>query len=92
MPKKKQHHVDSKNEKEQTEKEQSDNIEDLTMKEHTQRTIAHMEMLSKTAAVGASEGMKLALNVLGMLIAFVGLIALIRWGLSLIPSGNDPLT
>ena len=36
--------------------------------------------------------MKLALNVLGMLIAFVGLIALFNWGLSLVPIGEEPLT
>jgi CNT family concentrative nucleoside transporter len=40
----------------------------------------------EAAAMGASDGMKLALNVLGMLIAFVGLIAMVNfflgWGSS----------
>ena len=46
----------------------------------------------EAAAVGASEGMKLAFNVLAMLLAFVGLIAMCNWGLSLIPIGDEPLT
>ena len=46
----------------------------------------------EAAAVGASEGMKLAFNVLAMLLAFVGLIAMCNWGLSLLPLGSEPLT
>ena len=41
--------------------------------------------------MGASEGMKLALNVLGMLIAFVGLIAMGNL-IGLIPVGDESLT
>ena len=41
---------------------------------------------------GASEGMKLALNIAAMLIAFLSIIALINWLLSLIPIGDTVLT
>ncbi len=41
---------------------------------------------------GASEGMKLALNIAAMLIAFLSIIALVNWGLSLIPIGENVLT
>ena len=41
---------------------------------------------------GASEGMKLALNIAAMLIAFLSVIALLNWLLSLIPFGNTILT
>ena len=37
-------------------------------------------------------GMKLALNVLAMLVAFVGLIALFNWGLGLVVIGGNPLS
>jgi concentrative nucleoside transporter, CNT family len=46
----------------------------------------------EAAARGATEGVRLVLNVGGMLIAFVGLIAMADWGLALIPFGSDPLT
>ncbi len=41
----------------------------------------------EAAAQGAKEGMTLALNVAAMLIAFVGLIALVDWSLTLVPIG-----
>lgn len=41
---------------------------------------------------GASEGMKLALNIAAMLVAFLSVIALLNWLLSLIPIGNTVLT
>ena len=41
---------------------------------------------------GASEGMKLALNIAAMLIAFLSVIALLNWLLSLIPFGSTVLT
>ncbi len=41
----------------------------------------------EAAARGAKEGMTLALNVAAMLIAFVGLIALVDWSLTLVPVG-----
>lgn len=46
----------------------------------------------EAAAMGASEGIKLALNVLAMLIAFVGLIAMINFFVGWISIGGDPLT
>jgi CNT family concentrative nucleoside transporter len=39
----------------------------------------------EAAALGATDGVKLALNVAGMLIAFVGLVAMVNWGFSLVP-------
>ena len=44
------------------------------------------------AASGASEGLKLALNVGAMLIAFIALVALINVGLELLTVGGEPLT
>ena len=41
---------------------------------------------------GASEGMKLALNIAAMLVAFLSVIALLNWLLSLIPFGSTVLT
>ena len=41
---------------------------------------------------GATEGMKLAINIAAMLIAFLSVIALLNWLLSLIPFGNTILT
>ena len=41
----------------------------------------------EAAARGASEGMALAVNVAAMLIAFIGLLAMVDWGLSLLPGG-----
>ncbi len=46
----------------------------------------------EAAAMGASEGMKLVLNVLAMLIAFVGLIAMINFFVAWISVGGEPLT
>jgi CNT family concentrative nucleoside transporter len=46
----------------------------------------------EAAARGASEGVKLAINVAAMLIAFVGLIAMCDWILSFIPFGAEPLS
>ncbi len=44
------------------------------------------------AAAATSEGLKLFLNVLAMLIAFVAIVALINYGFSLIPTGGEPLS
>lgn len=44
------------------------------------------------AARGASEGMSLAINVAAMLIAFVALMAMVDWGLSIVPVGGEPLS
>lgn len=44
------------------------------------------------AASGASDGLKLALNVGAMLIAFVALVALVNVVLGVIPVGDEPLT
>ena len=49
--------------------------------------------LMEAAARGASEGMSLAINVAAMLIAFVGLMAMVDWTLGLLPvsvCGNSP--
>ncbi|MCB9758630.1 MAG: NupC/NupG family nucleoside CNT transporter [Alphaproteobacteria bacterium] len=43
------------------------------------------ENVMEAAARGATEGMKLAINVAAMLIAFVGLVAMIDWVLTLAP-------
>ncbi len=49
--------------------------------------------LLEAAANGAAEGTRLALNVAGMLIAFVALIAMVDFGLALIPiPGDVPLS
>jgi CNT family concentrative nucleoside transporter len=46
----------------------------------------------EAAANGAATGVKLASNVAAMLIAFVGLIAMVDFGLGLIPVAGDPLS
>lgn len=46
----------------------------------------------EAAAEGASEGMKLLLNVAAMLIAFVALVAMLDYGLSWIHLGGTPLS
>jgi len=46
----------------------------------------------EAAAQGAAEGVKLAINVAGMLIAFVGCVAMADWALGLIPIGDEPLS
>ncbi len=46
----------------------------------------------QAAARGAEEGMRLAINVAAMLIAFVGIIAMFDWGLAFIPFGGEPLS
>ncbi|MCB9777483.1 MAG: NupC/NupG family nucleoside CNT transporter [Alphaproteobacteria bacterium] len=48
----------------------------------------------EAAATGATDGMKLAINVAAMLIAFVGLVAMVDWGLSLLPLtyGGAPIS
>ncbi len=46
----------------------------------------------EAAADGATEGMKLFLNVVAMLLAFVALVALADYMLSLIPAGGTPLS
>jgi CNT family concentrative nucleoside transporter len=48
--------------------------------------------LLDAAANGASDGLKLALNVGAMLIAFIALVALINVLLGFIPMGGEPLT
>ncbi|HYE98339.1 MAG TPA: NupC/NupG family nucleoside CNT transporter [Planctomycetota bacterium] len=49
------------------------------------------------ACVGAAEGLKLALTVVAMIVAFVSLIAMLNWGLGalhrlVVPSTTDPVT
>lgn len=44
------------------------------------------------AARGASEGMALVINVAAMLIAFVALMAMVDWGLALVPFPGEPLS
>ncbi|MEZ6014875.1 MAG: nucleoside transporter C-terminal domain-containing protein [Planctomycetota bacterium] len=44
------------------------------------------------AAAGTSDGLKLYLNVIAMLVAFVALVALINWMLSALMIGDAPLT
>ena len=46
----------------------------------------------EAAAMGASEGMKLVLNVLAMLIAFVGLIAMVNFFVGWVSIGGEVLT
>ena len=46
----------------------------------------------EAAASGATEGVKLVINVLAMLIAFIGLIAMLNWGIGLIVVSGEPLT
>ena len=43
------------------------------------------ENVMEAAATGATDGMKLAINVAAMLIAFVGLVAMADWGMGLLP-------
>jgi CNT family concentrative nucleoside transporter len=51
------------------------------------------ENLLEAAANGATDGTRLALNVAGMLIAFVGLVAMVNFGLGLVPfPGEEPLS
>lgn len=52
---------------------------------------AHGNVL-EAAADGATEGMKLFLNVIAMLLAFVGLVAMCDYALSAIPVGGAPLS
>lgn len=45
------------------------------------------------ACRGASEGVRLALNIAGMLIAFIAIVSLLNWLMSFLPTaGNEPLT
>lgn len=46
----------------------------------------------EAAADGATEGMKLFLNIIAMLIAFVALVAMLNYGLKWIPLGGAPLS
>lgn len=49
--------------------------------------------LLDAACRGASEGVRLALNIAGMLIAFIAIVSLFNWLMSLFPAiGNKPLT
>ncbi|HJN76770.1 MAG TPA: nucleoside transporter C-terminal domain-containing protein [Myxococcota bacterium] len=66
---------------------------------HVPRTMGSVPMLPRTqgnvleaCANGAADGMKLALNVAAMLIAFVGMVAMVDWVLSWIIVGGDPLS
>jgi len=66
---------------------------------HAPRTMGKVPSLPRTqgnvleaCANGAAEGMKLALNVAAMLIAFVGMVAMIDWVLGWIVLGEDPLS
>jgi len=56
---------------------------------HMERTAVNV---LDAAADGTSAGLKLYLNVLAMLIAFVAMVALIDWGLSVFEPGGAPLT
>ena len=46
----------------------------------------------EAAAQGAAEGVKLAINVAAMLIAFVGIVAMADWALGLLPFLGEPLS
>ncbi len=47
----------------------------------------------EAACRGAGEGLKLALNILAMLIAFIAIVHMLNWGLSAFPDvAGDPLT
>ena len=46
----------------------------------------------EAAARGASEGMRLAINVAAMLVAFVGIVAMLDWGLGLLVLFGEPLS
>lgn len=46
----------------------------------------------EAAAQGAAEGVKLAINVAAMLIAFVGIVAMADWALGLVPFLGEPLS
>lgn len=46
----------------------------------------------EAAARGASEGMRLAINVAAMLIAFVGMVAMFDWVIGLVPFMGEPLS
>ena len=49
--------------------------------------------LLDAACRGAAEGLKLALNIAAMLIAFIAIVHMLNWGLSELPSlGGSPLT
>ncbi len=49
--------------------------------------------LLDAACRGASEGVRLALNIAGMLIAFIAIVSLLNWLMSFLPmAGNEPLT
>lgn len=50
------------------------------------------ENLLDAAAAGTSDGLKLYLNVLAMLIAFVAIVALVNWGLGAFVVGDEPLS
>ncbi len=51
------------------------------------------ENVLDAACHGASEGLKLALNVAAMLIAFIALVKLVNWSLTILPKvGGEPLT
>lgn len=50
------------------------------------------ENLLDAAAQGTSDGLKLYLNVLAMLIAFVAIVALLNWGLGTITIAEQPLS
>ncbi len=61
------------------------------------KVTVHVERLDANildaACRGASDGMKLAINVAAMLIAFIALVAMVNWLLSLLGNpGNQPLT
>ncbi len=46
----------------------------------------------EAAANGAIDGLKLALNVGAMLIAFLGIVAVVNWGLGVVPIAGEPLS
>lgn len=65
-----------------------------TEQSETMGTVAHTAKSEAKSAVeaaanGAIDGLKLALNVGAMLIAFLGIVAVINWGLGVVPVGGD---
>jgi len=57
-----------------------------TMKIQLEKTTSNV---FDAVCVGASDGMKLAINVIAMLLAFVSIIAMINWGIGLVWTGHS---
>ena len=54
--------------------------------------ISNEENFLEALGNGATDGIKLAINIAAMLIAFISVIAMINWALSLIPFGSSTLS